>query len=651
MIFNQDHKGKQFLLGVNYWPASSALNMWTEWNPAEIRDDIQRMIDLGMNCCRLFLFMPAFMDNPQGVNPQLMERLHFFLQECEVVNLHTLPTFIVGHMSGEDWNAEWSRGKNFITDSEVVEITKLYISSVIGEIKSYACIAGWLLSNELPNFIGKQNPGDVEHWVREMCATIRAEDPDRPIGIGDGAWSPEITGEQSAFILRKLNKYQDFVGLHYYPRGMNPWQHAYTTAFRLGLAREWGRPVIIEEFGTSTTLCSEGNQACYYREVFYSALMNGAEGALSWCLNDFDFQNKRPYSHHTYEERFGIVRTNKSLKPAALELKPFIKIAQEITAGNYQKTEQPVGLLIPSNYYYEYPYQFEPEFREWYALYLETFVLLKRGNLDIKMVFEPAQELASDGNYSHELQLDPREIPVLFVPRLKVMTKPMRVQLEQYVRDGGTLYISFANDSWVLDWHLLAGIETDCKFGVPDFPEGDAVTIHLKNNWGEFKKGERFQIPLKKSTPEYSYCPVIARRAEILMVNDASSPFLVKHSIGEGTVYFCTFPVEMLALSNHSETWKYELSRMYRSIYRSVGEKAIFKVTGDGLEMGVWTRDDVFQVYIFNHSWERQPAILAIGVSDWEIDQATVSYQQLENRTIEFALDRKSVCHFTFLKH
>lgn len=651
MIFHQKNRKRQFLLGVNYWPSTSALHMWTEWDPAEIRVDIRQMMDLGMNCCRFFLFMPAFMDNPQGVNHLMMERLHLFLQECESQKLQTLPTFIVGHMSGEDWDVEWCRDKNFITDSAVIMITKTYIRSVVREVKSYSCITGWLLSNELPNFIGRQNPGDVEHWVREMCTTIRDEDPERPVSIGDGAWSPEITGEQSAFILRKLNEYQDFVGLHYYSRGMSPWQHAYTTAFRLRLAREWGRPVIVEEFGASTTLCSEQNQACYYREVFYSALINGADGVLSWCLNDFDFQDKRPYSHHAYEERFGIVRTDKSWKPAASEYVPFAQVVQEIAEGNYHKVEQPAGLLIPANYYYEYPYQFQPEFKEWYSLYLEVFSLLKRGNVDVKMVYEPAQELEHEGRYSHSLSLNSEEIPVLFVPRMKVMSKPMRVQLEQYVHDGGTLYFSFANDSWVLDWHKLAGIEMDCKFGVPDFPEGDSITIQVEDSWGEFQQGDKFNIPLTKSTPGFSYCPVVASRAETVMSDKGSSPFLTKHSIGKGTVYFCAFPVEMLALNDPLGTWQYSISRIYRSIFKNAGKPVLFEVNGDGLEMGVWKSDDGFLVYIFNHSWERQKGTLTVRLSDWDIRQASLSYRQLKSRVIEFALDRKSVCHFSIMKH
>jgi len=646
LIFKDIDGNDLFLIGVNYWPASSAINMWTEWNPEELIEDVGRMKQLGMNCCRPFLYMPAFMEREDQVNPIMMERLEFFLNICEENELHTLPTFIVGHMSGEDWDVQWRDGADFITDRRIVDAVKLYISTVVKEISGFKYILGWLLSNELPNYIEQQSPDAISQWVREIISTIKAIDPNRPVSVGDGGWYPEVIGEQNGFHLRKLNQYQDFVGLHYYPRGMSHWRHTFTTAFRTRLAREWNRPVIIEEFGTSTTLCSEENQADYYRSVFYSALINGAEGTLGWCLNDFDFENKRPYSHHAYEERFGVVRTDKTLKPAALEFAKFGEIAGELIQKSYQKVEHPVGLFIPSNYYYEYPYQFQPEFKDWYALYLETFALLKRANLDIKMVVEPAQVLENDGKYSHELNLNPEEIPVLFVPRFKIMTKKMRMQLEEYIQNGGILYCSFANDSWVLDWHELAGIEMDCKFGVPDFRDTASLEVKVKQNWSEFNQGDRFNIPLDKTNPEYGYCVVLSTSGNVIMEDQFGDPFLIEHQVGKGKVYFTSYPVEMLSLSSLDDRWKTDWTKVYQSIYRIAYADVEFGLDGDGLEMGVWEipGEDVYKIIILNHSWNENRGILSIKDESLKIDSSSIGYKKVSNNKYQFQLGRKEIC-------
>jgi len=647
----RNHQGKRiFLLGVNYWPASAALNMWTEWNPEEIISDIQRMKKLGMNCCRPFLFMPAFVPGEGDVAPLMLERLDFFLDRCERQEIGAMPTFIVGHMSGEDWNASWSRGSDFITDEKMKAITRNYLRKVVQAVKTRRSVIAWLLSNELPNYIGNQRPELVTAWVKEMIAVIRAVDPDRPVSVGDGAWSPEITGEPSAFLLRKLNEYQDFVGLHYYPRGLSPWQHSYTTAFRTALAREWKRPVIIEEFGASTTLCSEENQAAYYRNVFYSALINGAQGALSWCLNDFDFPDKRPYSHHPFEERFGIIRTDKSLKPAAKEIAKFASIVEELIEYQSQLSDNLVGCLIPSNFYYHYPYLFDPDFKKWYSLYLETYTLLKRANLNVRILFEPAQELENGGALSHEMVLDPGQIPVLFIPRLKLLQKSTHHILTEYVEKGGTLYFSFANDSWVLDWHELAGVETDCKFGVPDFYDSDSLEITVKENWGQFKRGQKLQIPLNSSDPEYSYCPILHTSARVIMEDSYGSPFLVEHSFGKGTVYFCSFSIEMLALASRNEQWKIVLSNIYRSIHRTVYPNPLFAIEGDGLEMGVWKKGGDYRVIIFNHSWSDQPGRFYINSDNLSIASASEKYSKIDDEGYKLSLKRKEVMILSIVK-
>jgi hypothetical protein len=643
-FFKNKFQNDVFLLGVNYWPSSSAIRMWSRWDPEEIEEDIIQMKELGMNCFRPFLFMPDFTDSSGGVRARMTERLHTVLTLCEKHELYSMITFIVGHMSGENWDVPWRKDKNFITDSNIYQITEKYIQAIVRETKHYSTICAWLLSNELPNYIEETDPVPITEWVKNIIWAIKTLDPERPVSIGDGAWSPEIIGEQTGFHLRKLNKYQDFVGLHYYPRGMSPWHHTYTTAFRLSLAKEWGKPVIVEEFGTSTTLCSEENQASYYRTVFYSALINGARGVLSWCLNDFDFIDERPYSHHPYEEHFGIVRTDKSLKPAAEEFWKFNDIITEISGKGFQKVENPVGLFIPSNFYYEYPFQFQPEFKQVYDLYLETFSLLKRGNLDVKIMFEPAQELEKGGDYTHVLTLDPGEIPFLFIPRMKLMTKQTRIVLEAYLKKGGVVYFSFAHDSWVPDWHTLAGIEMDCKFGVPDFYDKDCLEISSSGKNSLFDTIQPFTIPLNRASPEFGFCPVTKWYGESILEDPSRSPFLLRHSVGKGTVWFSPFPLEMLALNSPSALWKASLSHMYRSMYTSINPRIPFNLEGDGLEMGLWKNESRYLCLIFNHAGEKRTGRLTVNIPRWSIEAVSIPYQQAGSESMTFTLDKKSVC-------
>jgi len=646
LIFKNPEGEEIFLLGVNYWPSSTGLNMWSEWNPNEIAEDFSQMRELGINVCRFFIFMPDFLKGPKEVDSMMMKRLSEFLEISEQNGIYTLPSFIVGHMSGEDWDVPWRKGRNFITDLDMIESEKFYIKTIVQSIKTFPNVIGWILSNEISNYIKKQDPKQVTLWLNEITSLIKTLDPEKPISIGDGAWAPEILGKETDFHLRLLNKYQDFVGLHYYPREMDPWRHSFTTAFRLRMAQEWRKPVFIEEFGTSTTLASEENQAHYYRSVFYSSLINKTDGVISWCLNDFDFDEKRPYSHHPNEERFGILRSDKSIKSAGLEFKRFRKVVDEICNKNYIKVESNAGLVIPSYYYYSYPYK--PYFDRWYDFYLECFSLLKRSNIDVKMVVEPAIGLENNGELFPEIELDPEHYPVIFSPRMKLLTKKFWKQIIEYVTCGGTLYYSFSVDSWILDWDKIAGVKTDCKFGVPDFRTENFLEIAVNDNWGHFSKGENFRIPLKNTDAEYSYCKILETTGRTIMSDQFGNPVLTKSPLGKGQIYFASYPFEMLSLASLDDSWKPTLGKIYKSIYEESFQDQDFQINGDGLEMGVWKSSDghFYKVIILNHSWDETSGIFSVNNRTLGVATCSSEYETISPGKHRINFKRKGVCIF-----
>ena len=635
----------QFLLGMNYWPSSTAISMWSNWKPQEYEEDIRRMKSLGMNLCRFFLFMPDFMPEEKSIDASMIERLRNFLEICEKHKMYSMPSFFVGHMSGEDWDVSWRNNRDFITNKEMIAAEKYYIKEVVQQTKNYSHIIGWLLSNELPNYIGQKDPYRIANWTEEIINTIKSLDPDRPVSIGDGAWAPEITARQTGFPLSLVNKYQDFVGLHYYPRGGDKWRHSFTTAFRLRMAANWHKPVFVEEVGTSTTLCSEQNQALYYRSVLYSSLINNSFGTLGWCLNDFDFKDKRPYAHHPFEERFGIVKTDKTIKPAGREFKDFSRISSEIYSEEYEKQENNIGLLIPSYFYTDYPYMFEPHFKDWYDFYLETFSLLKRGGMDVECIVEPPVKIESQEKLNPENKdLDPAKYPLLFAPRLKLFTKKYWQKIVDYVKKGGTLYASFANDSWVLDWHELAGIEMDCKFGVPDYRPGAELKIKSNKNWGVFQKDQKIVMELGDQEPELGYCRILHTRGEVLLEDQYNHPVLILNQDGKGRVYFSAYPLEMMSLKKDNQTKLQDsLIEIYSSLYQESFHSNNFQLKAKSIEKGIWknrTNSD-YKVILFNHDWQESTGILSIP-DNYKIESDQVQKKD-KNGNYQLNLGRKSV--------
>ena len=453
-----------FLLGSNYWPGHAGLNMWSDWQPEKIKVEFEKMISLGFNVHRSFLFMPDFIPTSQQVEPLMLERLNEYLDLCQEVGIATILSFFVGHMSGEDWDVSWRGDSNFYTDSHLIDIQKLYVETVVQACNDSKALMGWILSNEIPNYEPRGSAADVVEWAKKITGWIRKIDTHRPISIGDGCWSPEISRRLDNFQLRKLSGPQDFFGIHFYPLSANPWHQSFTAAFRIRLAQYWGKPVLVEEFGQSATMSSEVNQAHYYRCILYSSLINGAQGTLNWCFSDFELTNTRPYSHHPHELRFGLMKSNGNMRQAAEVMQKFGSVVKSLHSENYKRIDAPpIGLIIPSSYYYRYPHDWDSDFEDWYPLYLNTFSLMKRSNLNPVIIYEPALEIENGGQASHTLALNPAELPILFVPRLKRLTAPFWEQLKQYVTNGGILYTSFAHDSWIPDQEEFFQIKTDLR--------------------------------------------------------------------------------------------------------------------------------------------------------------------------------------------
>ncbi len=97
-----------FQLGVNYWPHSSAMAMWSRFDPGEIGEDFARIAGLGLRVVRFFLTWETFQPQPYEVDGTALRRLDAVLEAARAHGLQTMPTLFTGHMSGVNWLPEWT---------------------------------------------------------------------------------------------------------------------------------------------------------------------------------------------------------------------------------------------------------------------------------------------------------------------------------------------------------------------------------------------------------------------------------------------------------------------------------------------------------------------------------------------------------------
>ena len=172
-------------------------------------------------------------------------------------------------------------------------------------------ILAWDLHNEPDNYgIWKAgDPQKVLRWIGRMADEVHALAPRQLVTVGMGRasslWLPGPDG-------RRVVDYSDVVSMHSYDAGM--------VAQELDQLRaQTAKPIIIEEFGWPTgpgcmENYSETTQLRLYRAVL-DAAKNRTSGVVAWTLHDYDAGPTDRWD--TFEDNFGLIRPDGSLKPAA----------------------------------------------------------------------------------------------------------------------------------------------------------------------------------------------------------------------------------------------------------------------------------------------------------------------------------------------
>lgn len=92
-------EGQPFVLGVNYWPRSTAMGMWKgELRVAEIAEDFRQMRELHLSLVRIFLLWEDFQPTPTTV--ACLDKLAVVADLAVAAGLRLDVTLFTGHMSG-----------------------------------------------------------------------------------------------------------------------------------------------------------------------------------------------------------------------------------------------------------------------------------------------------------------------------------------------------------------------------------------------------------------------------------------------------------------------------------------------------------------------------------------------------------------------
>jgi endo-1,4-beta-mannosidase len=546
----------QIWVGANFWSRAGGPLMWRSFDETLVREELRVLRRHGLTVTRSFCYWPDFMPAPDTLDEAFLQRYSRFLDLTLAESMLTIPTFIVGHMSGENWDVPWRFGRDLYKDGWMLAQQAFFINELAGRFKDHPAVCAWLISNEMPIYGGASSAEYVRSWARLMVQAVRAAGAKQPVSLGDGAWGIELTGVDNGFRLRDLVHIVDFIGPHAYPMSDDPVRQHLTAAFNCELSH-FGLPVVLEEFGLSSDHAADAAAADYYRQVLHSSLLAGATGWLAWNNTDFDLAGQDPYRHHPFELHFGVTRADGSPKPALLELERFARLLEQLDFPACTRVPAEAALLIPSYFDTEYPFTTasqRPLIRE---ILFQAYIAAREAGLPPVLV--------------RELDGIPAA-PLILVPSTQALTAPCWTELEARAAAGSTVYVSYFSGSadlrrgpWHPDLNRFFGVEHHLRYGLLDAVPEDTVTWSFEADFADLRPPARLSFATAGSVNGRAFLPVTPREARVLARDQQGRPALLVREVGLGRIVLSTYPTEYFAsarpMANPEDTW-----RLYRAL-------------------------------------------------------------------------------------
>lgn len=592
-------RGSRPWLGVNYWSRRGGPFMWRTYDDELVRRELTTLRDNRVGLTRSFLFWPDFQPAPDLIDEDMMQRFCSFLRAHEDLGMSTLPTMLVGHMSGQNFDVPWRSCRDLYRDGAMLGQQAFFLREVVRRTGSSSAIVGWIISNEFPHLAGAAPREYVRAWASICVDAIRAGGSLLPVGIGDGAWGIDMTGIDNGYVLGDQLDLVDFIGPHVYAADDDQLRQTSRGAVACELAQV-GLPVVLEEFGVSSAMASDTNAAHYYRQVLHMSLLGGATGWLAWNNTDFDLVDQEPYTHHAHELGFGLTTARGLPKPALAEIRAFGSILEQIDLPHCRRSPSHSAVLVPAQVSAGKPFVDQTDRQAVLPVTQHAYLAARRAGLAPATIRE-GTPLPDSG--------------LLLVPSAKALLANSFEIFAERASAGLHVYLSYfagtgagMKGAWWPPLEPLFGVQHKLRYGLADVSP-EQVTLNVCTSFGDLGAGDQVLLSAAGSSWSRAYLPfdVVSDEVDVLLADDAGQPMLVRRRIGKGAVYLGACPIEFWGSARPDANRDDQVWR----IYRALGEEAdaLGKVAGGNPDVLVDTleRDDgeIF-VWLVNVTADRQ---------------------------------------------
>ncbi len=587
---------KQFLMGINYLPASTghSIKFYTEPDFNEIENDFKLIASMQLKAVRFGLPFDLI-DNDGNENKIITANLEKIISLCDANKLKVILTFFHLASFQEDPNAlrpEWTKPENYYTSDKSFSFITKYMEILAERYSTDGRIFAWDVGNEPwwhAGFPPKNNAGVPDRnilsaYAKKLVSKFRELGFEQPITFG--ADHAAIVQQVGADIV-ELMDISDFVSTHFYSKynydlfkleNINSFRDTYFGTYIIKFSQRNDKPLACFEFGNSTMQISEENQAIYQRILSYSCFVAGAHSMLPWAFCDFDPKVRQLYNNYAQQElEFGLIRSDKSLKPAAKEFQDFLNVINAIDLEEYSFSKPEAAIYVDKAYYDRLSMNFN--------IYPNAYMMARAANIPVNFV-------------RHDEDLS--RYKLLFVPNGLLTIEEMD-RITSFVEQGGTVFMSF--NKYI---HCMAPGYLQKLFGFKllDYrrmPNVFEVFLNKKNRSEKHKEKLIFQ-GMEPAPSTYTYYKVEPTSAEVAAKDKNKQPVLCVNNYGKGHAISCMFPVEMVMARTDDAFQKIPAYKFYSLALLHSNIQPEVSIDNPFVEVGYMTgKHDRNILFLINH--------------------------------------------------
>ncbi len=260
---------------------------------------------------------------------------------------------------------------------------------------------------------------------------------------------------------------------------------------------------------------------------------------------------------------FGLTDRHGRPKPQLRVLGEFALLVRELAETGWERVAGDVALVVPEHFERILPFTESAYRGDIRDNLLQAYVASREADLPVELLRERDGIAAGARLY--------------LAPSAKLLTAPGLLRLRDLATSGATVYVSYFAGStgnqrgpWLTWLDEIFGVRHALRYGLVDPIAEDEVTFEFVAGVGDIEAGTRLAFRVGGEPSARSYLPVEPAGAEVVAVDGHGRPALLRHALGAGATFLCTYPLEHFAArtphANPESTW-----RVYSALAEAAG--------------------------------------------------------------------------------